>query len=46
MSRISIPSVEQSLEASKPLLAAVKQQLGVVPNLMRPIGHSAAALEG
>ncbi|MBI3369776.1 MAG: carboxymuconolactone decarboxylase family protein [Burkholderiales bacterium] len=46
MSRISIPSVEQSLEASKPLLAAVKQQLGVVPNLMRLIGNSPAALEG
>ena len=46
MSRISIPSVEQSLEASKPLLAAVKQQLGVVPNLMRLVGHSPAALEG
>ena len=46
MSRISIPSIEQSLEASKPLLAAVKQQLGVVPNLMRLVGHSPAALEG
>ena len=46
MSRISIPSVEQSLEASKPLLAVVKQQLGVVPNLMRLVGHSPAALEG
>ena len=46
MSRISIPSVEQSLEASKPLLAAVKKQLGVVPNLMRLVGHSPAALEG
>jgi uncharacterized peroxidase-related enzyme len=46
MSRISIPSVEQSVEASKPLLAAVKQQLGVVPNLMKLVGHSPAALEG
>ena len=46
MSRISIPSVEHSLEASKPLLAAVKQQLGVVPNLMKLVGHSPAALEG
>ncbi|MEP6971715.1 MAG: carboxymuconolactone decarboxylase family protein, partial [Betaproteobacteria bacterium] len=34
------------LEASKPLLAAVKQQLGVVPNLMRLVGLSPAALEG
>jgi len=46
MSRISIPSIETSLEASKPLLAAVKQQLGVVPNLMKLVGHSPAALEG
>jgi uncharacterized peroxidase-related enzyme len=46
MSRISIPTIEQSLEASKPLLAAVQQQLGVVPNLMKLIGHSPAALEG
>jgi uncharacterized peroxidase-related enzyme len=28
------------------LLAAVQQQLGVVPNLMKLIGHSPAALEG
>ncbi|SMC24354.1 uncharacterized peroxidase-related enzyme [Andreprevotia lacus DSM 23236] len=46
MSRISIPTVEQSLDASKPLLAAVQQQLGVVPNLMKLVGHSPAALEG
>jgi uncharacterized peroxidase-related enzyme len=46
MSRISIPSVENSLDASKPLLAAVHQQLGVVPNLMKLVGHSPAALEG
>jgi uncharacterized peroxidase-related enzyme len=46
MSRISIPSVDQSLAASKPLLAAVQQQLGVVPNLMKLVGHSPAALEG
>ncbi len=46
MSRISIPAVEQSVEASKPLLAAVHKQLGVVPNLMKVVGHSPAALEG
>jgi uncharacterized peroxidase-related enzyme len=46
MSRISIPTVDQSLAAAKPLLAAVQQQLGVVPNLMKLIGHSPAALEG
>lgn len=46
MSRLSIPSVEQSLPASQPLLAAVHQQLGVVPNLMKLVGNSPAALEG
>jgi uncharacterized peroxidase-related enzyme len=46
MSRISIPTVEHALEAAKPLLAAVQQQLGVVPNLMKLVGHSPAALEG
>jgi uncharacterized peroxidase-related enzyme len=46
MSRISIPSVESSVEASKPLLAAVQKQLGVTPNLMKLVGHSPAALEG
>ncbi len=46
MSRISIPSVEQSVESSKPLLAAVQKQLGVTPNLMKLVGHSPAALEG
>jgi uncharacterized peroxidase-related enzyme len=46
MSRISIPTAEQTLEASKPLLAAVQKQLGVTPNLMRLVGHSPAALEG
>ena len=46
MSRLAIPTVDTAPEASKPLLAAVKQQLGVVPNLMKLVGHSAAALEG
>lgn len=46
MSRISIPGVESSLETSKPLLSAVNKQLGVVPNLMKLLGHSPAALEG
>jgi uncharacterized peroxidase-related enzyme len=46
MSRISIPTVDNSLEASKPFLAAVQKQLGVVPNLMKLVGHSPAALEG
>jgi uncharacterized peroxidase-related enzyme len=46
MSRLSIPTVDTSPEASRPLLAAVKQSLGVVPNLMKLVGHSPAALEG
>ena len=46
MSRISIPTVEQSPDAAKPLLAAVQKQLGMVPNMMKLVGHSPAALEG
>lgn len=47
MSRIPTPaSIEASPEASRPLLEAVKKQLGVVPNLFRIVGTSPAALEG
>jgi len=46
MSRIDIPTVEQSSVASKSLLEAVQKQLGVVPNMMKLIGNSSAALEG
>jgi uncharacterized peroxidase-related enzyme len=46
MSRLSIPTVDTAPEAAKPLLAAVNQQLGVVPNLMKLVAHSPAALEG
>ena len=46
MSRISIPTVEQSAAAAQPLLAAVQKQLGMVPNLMKLVGHSPAVLEG
>lgn len=46
MSRLHIPSVETSPAASQPLLEAVKKQLGVVPNLMKLVGNSPAALEG
>ncbi|MFZ6760136.1 carboxymuconolactone decarboxylase family protein [Undibacterium sp. Ji50W] len=45
MSRLAIPTVEQSPAASQPLLAAVNQQLGMVPNLMKLVGNSPAALE-
>ena len=46
MSRITIPTVEQSKPASQVLLAGVHSQLGMVPNLMKLLGHSPAALEG
>lgn len=37
MSRITIPTVDNSVEASKPLLAAVHKQLRVVPNARRAL---------
>ena len=46
MNRIFIPTTEQTPAASLPLLDAVKKQLGVVPNLMKLVGNSPAALEG
>lgn len=46
MSRTTIPSVESAPEAAQPLLAAVRQQLGAVPNLFRVLAHSPALLEG
>jgi uncharacterized peroxidase-related enzyme len=46
MSRLSIPAVVDAPAASRPLLAAVHKKLGVVPNLMKLLGQSPAALEG
>lgn len=46
MSRLTIPTVEAAPAASKPLLDAVKHKLGTVPNLMKLLGQSPAALEG
>jgi uncharacterized peroxidase-related enzyme len=46
MSRIATPAVEQSPAASRPLLEAVNKQLGTVPNLMKVLGNSPAALGG
>lgn len=46
MSRLPIPSVDGVPAASKPLLAAVQKQLGVVPNMMKLLGSAPAALEG
>lgn len=46
MSRLTIPALQDALPAAQPLLAAVKGQLGSVPNLFRLVGNSPAALEG
>ncbi|WP_347986382.1 carboxymuconolactone decarboxylase family protein [Methylomonas sp. AM2-LC] len=46
MNRIAIPSADQTPAASKPLLEAVQKQLGVIPNLMKLVGNSPAALHG
>jgi len=47
MSIIPTPAtIETSPVASRPLLEAVKKQLGSAPNLFRIIGNSPAALEG
>jgi uncharacterized peroxidase-related enzyme len=46
MNRISIPSADQTPLATSPLLEVVNKQLGVVPNLMKLVGNSPAALEG
>jgi uncharacterized peroxidase-related enzyme len=46
MNRITIPTPDQTPAASVPLLEAVKKQLGTVPNLMKLVGNSPAALEG
>ncbi|TIX49506.1 carboxymuconolactone decarboxylase family protein [Alteraurantiacibacter aquimixticola] len=44
MSRLSIPTLDDAPEASKPILEAVKGQLGSVPNMFRLIASSPAAL--
>ena len=47
MSRLPIPAtIQDAPAASRPLLEAVKQQLGVTPNLFRMVATSPAALEG
>lgn len=46
MSRLSIPSPDDTPIRSQPLLDAVEKQLGIVPNLFRLVGLSPAALEG
>lgn len=44
MNRLPIPTVDTAPVASQPLLAAVKQQIGMVPNLMKVLAHSPAGL--
>jgi uncharacterized peroxidase-related enzyme len=44
MNRLPIPTIESAPAASAPLLAAVKQQIGMVPNLMKVLAHSPAGL--
>jgi hypothetical protein len=47
MTRIPTPTtIESAPAASRPLLEAVKKQLGIVPNLFRLVSNSPAALEG
>jgi uncharacterized peroxidase-related enzyme len=46
MNRIAIPTLDTAPAASRPLLEAVNKQLGVIPNLMKMVGNSPAALEG
>jgi uncharacterized peroxidase-related enzyme len=46
MSRLTVPALDDAPEASKPILDAVKQQLGVVPNMFRLFSNSPAALKG
>ncbi len=47
MSRLPTPaSIAASPAASQPLLLAVEQSLGSVPNMFRLVGNSPAALEG
>ena len=46
MPRIAAPTIDTAPAASQSQLAAVKKQIGVVPNMFRTIAHSPAALEG
>lgn len=46
MSRLTTHTPDQAPTASQPLLAAVKQKLGVVPNLMRVLAGSPSTLNG
>ena len=44
MSRIPTPTADQAPATSQPLLAAVQQKLGTVPNLFRIVANSPATV--
>ncbi len=47
MSRLATPvTIDAAPAASRPMLEAVKKQLGVAPHLFRLVSNSPAALEG
>src|SRR5215831_21399346 len=46
MSRLPIPTRDETPAKAQPMLDAVGSQLGVIPNLFRLVGQSPAALEG
>lgn len=46
MSRLTIPTRDESPAGSQPALDAVGKQLGVIPNLFRLLGLSPSVLEG
>jgi uncharacterized peroxidase-related enzyme len=47
MSRLPTPAtINDAPQASRPLLAAVEKQFGMVPNLFRLVSNSPAALQG
>jgi uncharacterized peroxidase-related enzyme len=46
MSRLPIPTRDTAPAAAQPLLDAVGQKLGVIPNMFRLIANSPAGLEG
>ena len=47
MTRLALPAnIESAPAAAQPLLQAVQQQLGMVPNLFRVVANSADSLSG
>lgn len=46
MTRIKVVNPEQATGKTKELFAAVKTKMGMIPNLMKTMGHSPALLEG